>query len=475
MKALVSLVAFITAFLTVFSPAYAQGEDWTMYWVGDDNASIELRQSPFSNQRFVLNSVTALKLPTLYRRDFGPLPNGARLPLYMGPDVPDIGKATWQVWRFGDFVLDGFHTPSVLFDRFRSSKVRVVPYRPLPPQSGNPVPHLPSGLALGRSRIPILNYSPDMVSGYPCDAGMSPREVGGKRPQVWFEASGPRATGASLIPDDPCVTQRALDIAVLAMSYASPDRSMREFLDGLREIEGRASDLSFGAGDTGWMYNQLYMNPQQQWLAIDANLFPAHGGLSYFLPDGHREKRLYWLLLHPHGDSRLHPIGYPFDAELFGGDKAEKGLSYWRQQQLGSRKELYTPVLPWIGRIGIRFALYSPDDALVCARYIPYEAIPNEAKDYEPLNEFSMAACEFAAGPHTRLEGSHLTQAVVYLIWDSGRNQWFFEDVVIGNSLWYPIAGIGRYTPPVLKETGTGLNASAIMHRLLPSYTGFKR
>jgi len=166
------------------------------------------------------------------------------------------------------------------------------------------------------------------------------------------------------------------------------------------------------------------------------------------------------VLLHPHGDARLHPVSYPFDAEIVR-VKAENNppSPYWRQRY--TRDEGALPLVPWIGRVGIRFALYSPDEALVCGRSIPFTDIafgePIEGNRRKmaarkDIHEFALARCDFAAGPHTRLDFSPLTNAVVYLMWDSTYNQWVFDDIAVGSADWSFTAGIDRITYAIASQ-----------------------
>ena len=191
------------------------------------------------------------------------------------------------------------------------------------------------------------------------------------------------------------------------------------------------------------------------------------------------------MLLHPHGDARLHPVSYPFDAEIVR-VKAENNppSPYWRQRY--TRDEGALPLVPWIGRVGIRFALYSPDEALVCGRSIPFTDIafgePIEGNRRKmaarkDIHEFALARCDFAAGPHTRLDFSPLTNAVVYLMWDSTYNQWVFDDIAVGSADWSFTAGIDRITYAIAsqQEVQAPLPSSALLNRLLPSFVTLGR
>jgi len=297
MNAIRAFFIFLLA-LAPAAPALAQRDDpdWVVYnppkpiskytWLDLD------AKYPYGQPRLILSSDVALRLPTLFQRDFPPLPSNTRLPLHTAPDIPDLSKASWRVWRFGGFVADGLKVPTMESDRmYETNEVRTVTYRPLPARPNVPaIPHRAEGLTYGNLRIPVLNYSPDMVTGYPCPLSDERQDS----PRVWLEVGGGRATGAAIIPDDPCITQRALDFAVYALSRASPDRSMRDFLAGLEEIRNRASPESYRLSDPAYVYRLFYLRKKEGpgWIAWYGRYTPAHGGLMHFLPTS-EDKRLY--------------------------------------------------------------------------------------------------------------------------------------------------------------------------------------
>jgi len=491
MKMLRSLFAAICAVALTTASVYAQKNDpnWAVYnppnpkvvytWLNLD------RSFPYSNANAILDADILLRLPTLYRRDYKALPSGTRLPIHIAPDVQDLAKARWKVWRFGQFVADGIKVPTIeqLLES-RTRQLRAVTYRPLPTlRSGDPIPHRVDGLRYGEMRIPVLNYSPDMITGYPCPPEGEPREAAGELPRVWLEVGDPRATGAALVPDDPCVTQRAIDLAVYALSHASPDQSMSEFMNGLRTIRDRSVSGIYGYSDTDAIYRMYYLEKDTiAWFGKDA---PLHGGLMHFTPNP-QNKRLYWLLVHPPGDPRLHPVSHPFDAYVLAAEAgtAKQGSPYWRVQHLTTKSKRL--VGPWIGRIGVRFVLYSPDEALVCGRSVPHSAIAfgkqiegnrRERAARKEIDEFFAVRCEFAVGPHTRLGTSHLTSAVVYLVWDFEHNAWTFDEITVGSAEWGMTAGIDRvfYPASSVEEANSRLMPASLVHRLLPSFVAIGR
>jgi len=413
------------------------------------------------------------------------LPSGTRLPIHIAPAEPDLAKARWQAWRFGQFVADGLQNPTQeLFDGQLSSKVRTVAYRPLPAlHGGNPIPHRTDVLRYGQMRIPVLNYSPDMVTGYPCPPEGGQREASGHSPLAWLEVGEARTTRAALIPDDPCVTQRAIDLAVYALSHASPDRSMSEFMSGLRALRDEADDRIYSYSDADAMYRQFYL--ERDIIAWYGGLAPMHGGQMHFMPEP-KNKRLYWLLVDPPGDSRLYPVSHPFDVRLLVAEagKDTKGSPYWRVQHLATKSKRI--IGSWIGRVGVRFVLYSPDEALVCGRTIPHSEIaPGEEiregvyrmAARKNIHEFFAVRCEFAAGPHTRLETSHLTSAVVYLLWDAMENTWTFDEIAVGSAEWGVAAGVDRAFHPASSDfqAQSRLMPASLVYRLLPSFVTLGR
>jgi len=98
MKVLRSLFAAICAIALTTASVYAQEKDpdWAVYnppnpkvvytWLNLD------RSFPYSNANAILDADILLRLPTLYRRDYKPLPSGTRLPIHIAPDVQDLGQ-----------------------------------------------------------------------------------------------------------------------------------------------------------------------------------------------------------------------------------------------------------------------------------------------------------------------------------------------------------------------------------------------
>jgi hypothetical protein len=149
------------------------------------------------------------------------------------------------VFSFGNFRADALpNLGMVLQEQYQGrTQPRYIAYRSLPRQTTGPaIPHRVENLPYGSSRIPVLNYSPDMVSDAPCPLGAS--LTSSAPPKLTLDLDGLRFPGAAIIPDDPCVTQRALDLAVYALSHASPDRPMKNFLAGLNEIARRATPIA---------------------------------------------------------------------------------------------------------------------------------------------------------------------------------------------------------------------------------------
>ena len=139
MKVLRSLFAAICVIALTTACVYAEEKDpnWAVYnpptpnvvytWLNLD------RSFPYSNANAILDADILLRLPTLYRRDYKALPSGTRLPIHIAPDVQDLAKARWKVWRFGQFVADGIKVPTIeqLLES-RTRQLRAVTYRPLP-------------------------------------------------------------------------------------------------------------------------------------------------------------------------------------------------------------------------------------------------------------------------------------------------------------------------------------------------------
>ena len=139
MKMLRSLFAAICVIALTTVSVYAQKDDpdWAVYNPPSPNVVytwLDLDRSfLYSNANAILDADILLRLPTLYRRDYKPLPSGTRLPIHIAPDVQDLVKSRWKVWRFGQFVVDGIEVPtieSLLTSRTR--QLRTVTYRPLP-------------------------------------------------------------------------------------------------------------------------------------------------------------------------------------------------------------------------------------------------------------------------------------------------------------------------------------------------------
>jgi len=190
------------------------------------------------------------------------------------------------------------------------------------------------------------------------------------------------------------------------------------------------------------------------------NLRAAGGGM-FFLPPGHEDKRLYWLLVHPPGDPRLRPIAYDYDEAIvaaqhgLNNNEAPRFAGYWRPRPLDDSGR--NTLIPWTGRVGIPFVLYSPDEAVVCGRDPMASALVIGARDPDNpgfclpqlmwlVRDFGHVACEFAASPRLRNGGGPLLTAVVYLFWDARQNRWVFDDVAVGSSAWTPLAGVVRST-----------------------------
>jgi len=187
----------------------------------------------------------------------------------------------------------------------------------------------------------------------------------------------------------------------------------------------------------------------------------------FFLPPGHEDKRLYWLLVHPPGDPRLRPIAYDYDEAIMAAqhglnnNEAPRFAGYRRPRPLDDSGR--NTLIPWTGRVGIPFVLYSPDEAVVCGRDPMASALVIGARDpdnpgfYLPqlmwlVRDFGHVACEFAASPRLRNGGGPLLTAVVYLFWDARQNRWVFDDVAVGSSAWTPLAGVVRSTYAMYDE-----------------------
>ncbi len=447
---------------------------------------------PYYVHRYHLTYEIALALPALARRDFAELPAGTRFPISRAPDFPDLGEARWRAFRFANFRTDAFPNLGLVHSEEWKERddLRYLAYRSLPRQGdGRAVPHQVDILSYGALRIPVLNYSPDMVTGAPCMPS-APRGAA-LQPKVTLDADGLRFPGAAVIPDDPCITQQALDLAVFALSHASPDRPMKDFLAGLQTIARRPSTLTYGLSDPARFYRMAYLE-QEGLSSWYTNKSPAAGGGMFFLPPlGHENKRLYWLLVHPPGDPRLRPIAYPIDDELaakqVGAEwkgKQRGNAGYWRVRPADSSgKNLLGP---WIGRVGIPFVLYSPDEAVVCGRDpMPFALLigapdPRYQDKYIAqglwyLTDFGHVACEFAAGPTIRASGGPLLTAVVYLFWEARQNRWVFDEIAVGSSAWSPLAGITRYTFAMHNSFYQQMHqtpAALVMHAL-PSFSGY--
>jgi len=187
----------------------------------------------------------------------------------------------------------------------------------------------------------------------------------------------------------------------------------------------------------------------------------------FFLPPGHEDKRLYWLLVHPPGDPRLRPIAYDYDEAIMAAqhglnnNEAPRFAGYWRPRPLDDSGR--NTLIPWTGRVGIPFVLYSPDEAVVCGRDPMASALVIGARDPDNpgfclpqlmwlVRDFGHVACEFAASPRLRNGGGPLLTAVVYLFWDARQNRWVFDDVAVGSSAWTPLAGVVRSTYAMYDE-----------------------
>jgi len=433
-------------------------------------------QSPYYVPYKSLTREFIASAPTLARGRYGDLKSGTRLPINTAPEG-DFAKLAWPAWRFGNFYVDGLLQIVDLYKPTRED-FRVVPYRPLPRLTDRPaVPYGSYMFDYGKLNIPVLNYSPDMVAGFPCDLFST---LGGEnpanslyRPKVWLEASGGRAAGAALVPSDPCVTQRAIDLAVYALSHASPDRSMRDFMAGLEHIRKYADRQRYGVSDILRLYRDVVEGKDSVFWGI---FNPLHGGNLFFLAPGHEGKRLYWLLLHPPGDARLFPIGYLGDDDLIGVRRSNPPIAaYWRPRLIGGG---LSDIVPDVGRVGIRFALYSPDNALVCGRDLGYDDFVvgegnRVSERTKRMSDYSHARCEFALSPHMRTGGTHFITAVVYLVWEPQQNTWVFDDMAIGSSLWSSTAGIDRYSQVVPRITyiQAPLLPGMLLQRLLPAYS----
>ena len=211
----------------------------------------------------------------------------------------------------------------------------------MPRQTTGPaIPHQVENLPYGSLRIPVLNYSPDMVSGAPCPLGAS--LTCPALPKLTLDLDGLRFPGAAIIPDDPCVTQRALDLAVYALSHASPDRPMKNFLAGLKEIARRAAPIAYGRSDVGQYYRAIYLE-EKAVASLRVRESAAAGGGMFFLPPGHEGKRLYWLLVHPPGDPRLRPIAYAHDEDIMAEQR--------RATNNDARRRIESPVTGVRGRL----------------------------------------------------------------------------------------------------------------------------
>ena len=466
----ISLSLAIALFATSALTANASSDQW-------ENVENVKKQSAYHVFYKSLTAEFIAPAPVLARGLYGDFKSGTRLPINTAPEG-DFAKLAWPAWRFGDFYADGLLQIVWLFEPKRED-FRVVPYRPLPRLIDRPaVPYGSFMFDYGKLNIPVLNYSPDMVAGFPCNVFET---LGGESPanstyipKVWLEASGARAAGAALVPEDPCVTQRAIDLAVYALSHASPDRSMRDFIAGLEHIRKYADGLRYGISDILTLYRKVALDKEMT--VFRGNFSPQHGGNLFFLAPGHEGKRLYWLLLHPAGDTRLFPIGYLDDDDLIGVRRSNPSVAaYWRPRLMDGG---LSNIVPDIGRVGIRFALYSPDNALVCGRDLGNDDIlvgenNRPSEQTKRMGDYSHARCEFALSPHMRTGGTHFITAVVYLVWEPQQNMWVFDDIAIGSSLWSSTAGIDRYSQ-VVYFPGDGqatLLPGMLLQRLLPAYS----
>jgi hypothetical protein len=170
------------------------------------------------------------------------------------------------------------------------------------------------------------------------------------------------------------------------------------------------------------------------------NLRAAGGGM-FFLPPGHEDKRLYWLLVHPPGDPRLRPIAYDYDEAIVAAQCGRDPMA--SALVIGARDPdnpgFYLPQLMWLVR------------------------------------DFGHVACEFAASPRLRNGGGPLLTAVVYLFWDARQNRWVFDDVAVGSSAWTPLAGVVRSTYAMYDELYEHMHytPAALMMQALPSFSGY--
>ncbi len=445
---------------------------------------------PYYVHRYIFDYRVSLLLPAIAQGAFAELPAGTRFPIGFAPDFPDLKEARWRVFSFGNFRADAFpNLGMALQEQYEGrTEPRYIAYRSLPRQTTGPaVPHRVENLPYGPLRIPVLNYSPDMVSGAPCPLGASLTSPA--PPKLTLDLDGLRFPGAAIIPDDPCVTQRALDLAVYALSYASPDRPMKDFLAGLNEIARRATPIAYGRSDVGRYYRGIYLE-QMGIASLSVRESGAAGGGMFFLPPGHEGKRLYWLLVHPPGDPRLRPIAYDYDEKIMAeqrrlnNNEAPQFAGYWRPRLLDNSGR--NTLIPWIGRVGIPFVLYSPDEAVVCGRDPMASALvigardPNNPNFYLPqlmwaVRDFGHVACEFAASPRLRNGGGPMLTAVVYLFWDARQNRWVFDDVAVGSSAWTPLAGVVRDTYAMYDRLYEHMHytPAALVMQALPSFSGY--